>query len=396
MVGGLFDNDEAPPVYNPNSQAFDGYMRGSRGQVTGIDPRHQAYMDDRQMSLAMAEQYGNRQAPWMNQQNSQAMPAAQSKGVTLADAAQVGVPQAQVNTAQGATAGPVALDTSQSNQTRDVQGRLVGQLEEQAAGRGPSLATAQMNQGVQAGLKAQLAGAASQRGFGNAASSARSLSRGASEMQGNAIRDSAQARIQEQLNARSQLSGLSTNMRSQDEQRAGTEAGRLQQGNQFNAAQTQNVNLANAGMLNQGSQFNAGMTRDVSLANAMERNRFALEGARFNQQNEQFNVANRNDRDRFNAEQRFRTEQQNMQGDLQNRSLNDAMVRDAMGNVIGIDQDRIRSGQAYETLRTNASVGQGSNAVSLANANNRLDYERTKDLFNAGAGAAASYARTNP
>jgi hypothetical protein len=81
---------------------------------------------------------------------------------------------------------------------------LISDLTAQAAGQGPSLAQAQLKSATNRNLAQQLAAAASSRG-GNPAAQQRQLL----QQQGAAGRDlaeqSAQARIQEQLNARQQL-----------------------------------------------------------------------------------------------------------------------------------------------------------------------------------------------
>lgn len=103
----------------------------------------------------------------------------------------------------------------QQQQARRGQRGLISQLQAQSAGRGPSLAEAQLRSAQDRSLKQQLAAAAAQRG-GNQASLQRALARSQAEQAATVGQQAAQARIQEQLAARQQLAGALQSQRSQD------------------------------------------------------------------------------------------------------------------------------------------------------------------------------------
>jgi|GEM_PF-1947932 len=102
-------------------------------------------------------------------------------------------------------------------QSRNGQSSLIKDLQRQSAGKGPSLAEAQMKRAGDRGLAQQLAAAAAQRG-GNQASLQRSLARGQQAQSADIAQQAGQARIQEQLSARQQLAGALQQRRGQDAQ----------------------------------------------------------------------------------------------------------------------------------------------------------------------------------
>lgn len=98
---------------------------------------------------------------------------------------------------------------------RSQQQQLVGALQRQAAGQGPSIAEAQLRQAQDRSLSQQLAAAAAARG-GNAALNQRSLARQAAASNQNIAQQAAQARMAEQLQAQQQLGQLTGQIRGQD------------------------------------------------------------------------------------------------------------------------------------------------------------------------------------
>lgn len=103
----------------------------------------------------------------------------------------------------------------QQQQARAGQSSLVQQLQRQAAGKGPSLAQAQLKAAGDRSLAQQLAAAAAQRG-GNQAALQRTLARSQQAQGAELAQQSAQARIQEQLNAQQQLGSALQAQRGQD------------------------------------------------------------------------------------------------------------------------------------------------------------------------------------
>lgn len=167
--------------------------------------------------------------------------------------------------ADAANAGPGAAfsGSSTTGQGLGFQAALAAKLADQADGKGPSLASMQMQQGVAASLKAQQAAAASQRGRFNAALAMRGLGSQAADMQQQAAGQSAMLRMQEQMTARQQLAGLSSSMRGQEL----GEANLSQQAGMFGASEANKMSLANAGFGQQAGMFNADASNKASLAN---------------------------------------------------------------------------------------------------------------------------------
>ena len=124
-------------------------------------------------------------------------------------------------------------EEKQLGRARSQRQGLIRQLQQQAAGRGPSIAEAQLKQAQDRNLAQQLGAAAAQRG-GNAAAQQRQLAR----QQATSGQDLAQqamiARMQEQQQAQQQLGQLT----GQDQQMAGQLQQRyLQMGMTFDQAQ---------------------------------------------------------------------------------------------------------------------------------------------------------------
>ena len=115
---------------------------------------------------------------------------------------------------------------------RGGQEQLIAQLQQQALGQGPSLATQQFNTALDRGVATQQALAAS--GRGNAAQAARQAASNTGGLTQNLAGQAAQARIQEQLNARAQLGSVLGQGRQQDFARAQQNALLSQQTGQFN------------------------------------------------------------------------------------------------------------------------------------------------------------------
>lgn len=145
------------------------------------------------------------------------------------------------------SAGPNGM---QQNQSRDMQMNLMQQLQDQAAGKGPSLAQMQLQKGTDANMMSAMALGQAQRGAGQGGMQKGIAQQQASIGQGMA-NDSAMLRLQEQMQARQMLGQGLQGMRGQDQGWAGMDT----QNNQFNAGQG-----------NQNGQFNAGQTNQMNTA----------------------------------------------------------------------------------------------------------------------------------
>lgn len=161
-------------------------------------------------------------------------------------------------TAQAAQIGPMG-QAGMGGEFRGGQQQLIGQLQQQAMGQGPSLAQMQFDRNLDQGIAAQIAAARS--GVGNASAA----NRGAAQNIGGLTQDlagqAAQARMQEQLMARQQLAGV-----------LGTARGQEMQGSQFNVGQQNQGTLAQAGFDQQTSLAN----QDAYLRNQQLQNQYGL------------------------------------------------------------------------------------------------------------------------
>lgn len=98
-------------------------------------------------------------------------------------------------------------DYGYQNQSRNQGEQLISQLQDQAAGRGPSLATMQFNQNRDQSIMAGQSMANSARGGQNLGMSQYQAQVGAGQAMQQASAGSAAMRMQEQLSARQQLAG---------------------------------------------------------------------------------------------------------------------------------------------------------------------------------------------
>ncbi len=142
---------------------------------------------------------------------------------------------------------------------RTGQGQLIGQLQQQAMGQGPSLATGQFNQALGAGMASQ--NALANTGTGNAALAGRQAAQNIGGMTQDLAGQAAQARMQEQMQARQQLAGVLGQARAQE-----------MQGSQFNTGQLNQRLLAQAGFDQQTGLANM----DAILRNQALQNQYGL------------------------------------------------------------------------------------------------------------------------
>lgn len=160
-------------------------------------------------------------------------------------------PMAQAATGQGAT-----IDTSGSNAVNANQNQLVGQLQAQANGTGPSLASGMLAQGTDRTLAGQMSAAAT-NGASNPALAQRQLATNAIGANQQLAQATAQQRMQDQINAQSQLGSVLGNQRAADSSDAQAQAQLNQQSNLANLGNQQQVNLANQSAILGVNQNNA-------------------------------------------------------------------------------------------------------------------------------------------
>lgn len=111
--------------------------------------------------------------------------------------------------------GKISMGTAQGDQMRQAQTGLITDLQNQAAGVGPSLAQAQLQKAGDQNLSNTLSAIQSTRGMGATAAAGQAQGAGATAGQAMA-QDSAILRLQEQMQARGMLGQLATGARGQD------------------------------------------------------------------------------------------------------------------------------------------------------------------------------------
>ncbi len=165
--------------------------------------------------------------------------------------------------AKNTTVGPAAqINMAPQNEVRDNQNQLVSQLQAQANGTGPSLASNILKQGTDRNLAGQAALAASApQGGTNPALLARGLSAQTVMANQTLAQQVAQQRMAEQINAQNQLGAVLGNQRGQDIGLATSQADLNQQAliNQSNL--NNNTSLANlsAGVNTNGQNIQAAL-----------------------------------------------------------------------------------------------------------------------------------------
>lgn len=210
---------------------------------------------------------------WMNQawHERQAVGARRTPtatAATLGSVANVAAPTVGYDAGTAAT-----IDQGAANEARGYQIGLLGQLQKQAAGEGPSLATAQLKAGMDANVAAQMAMAGSQKGISSAGLGARTLAMQGSAAGQQVAQQGALLRMQEALNAQQQLGGLASGLRAQDLGVAGQQA-----------ALTQGMELSNIQQKNAANLAQAGFGMQAGLANQQWQNQFGLTQGQFDQQ----------------------------------------------------------------------------------------------------------------
>jgi len=141
-------------------------------------------------------------------------------------------------------------------QVRARQMALADSLTASAAGEGPSLAQSQLNKANEQAVAGQMAMAASARG-GNPVLAQRQAMQNVAALQQDNAAKSAELRLAEALQARSQLGQVLDSARGQDISVSGTQAGFEQQANLTNAVTGKEVAIAQAGLSQDASKTNA-------------------------------------------------------------------------------------------------------------------------------------------
>jgi Chaperone of endosialidase len=340
---GIFDTSAAAGAAVINYQGAEnaaGQQEGLAGQIGG-----------------QIGYYQGMQAPTMS--------GAQLGAAPTASAAQNSF-NAQGPMSQGAYAGPaqlagqVNINTSQDNQDRAAAMQNINALQQQAAGQGPSVAAQQAQASSQQAIAGQMAAAASQRGSSNASLGLRSAQTQAAANQQATAQTAVQGRLQEQLNAQSQLGSAVNNLQGQDIGLATNQAGLTQQTNLANSAAQNNMNLSNAQLAQSNSQYNAGLGLSYNQLNQST----AAQNAQLQQQTGLANQAMQGQYGLQQGQFNQATDTSNLQAQLGQEGLNNQMVSGLYGQEGGlygsVGQQQLEAAQGEEA----ADLGQQS--ASLA------------------------------
>ena len=172
------------------------------------------------------------------------------------------------------------LDQSQSNQMRGAQTNLVTDLQNQAAGIGPSLAQAQLQKASDQNLANTMASIQSTRGMGATAAAGQAQGAGAQAGQ-QLAQDSAILRLQEQMQAKGMLGQLATGARGQD-------LGAAAQNAQLQAQNEQQIAALSAQMIGMGmSKVEADRQARIQVAGMNQQ--AGVQQATLDQNQSQFN-----------------------------------------------------------------------------------------------------------
>lgn len=413
----VYEQDPYKAWQDPMAEQRRGELAADKAKYEGRQLTGDARIDQGQInkfsgvSIAPAERYGGAQVGQFERgQAAQLSPAEriQAERVGNINIGQAqGFGGAQIDPAAQARAAQLGR---QDQQFRAGQTGLMSQLQEQAAGRGPSLAGGQLQEASERTL-AQQAGAAA-AGGGSSALARRQLAANAAQQNQQTARDVAQVRLQEQLAARQQLAGVTQTGREQDinvanaqaqliqqanlanqaaiNQRAGQQAGLTQQAGMFSAEQMNQRQYQQAQLNAQLSLANQQAGMQAMLANQQYGNQFALQQGQFGQQMNLANMQAQNERTALQAQlqqqaglanqqyaNQFALQQgawaqqaglanqqymnqalfANQQAAMQQQQLNDAMARYYTEAGLGLDARQQQAMMAYQALQSQQALG---------------------------------------
>lgn len=305
---------------------------------------------------------------------SQVAPAAQSAGQDLGAA----------NLSSAAT-----IDRSDED-FRNAQLGLQSQLQQQAAGNGPSVAVSQLQSATDRNIQNQAALAASQGGR-NAGTVQRGLALGAATQNEAAANQAAQTRATEQLNAQNSLANLTASGRSADIGVNTSQAGLSQQtalanqaainsqtlnqanlnqsNNQFNAGAVntnqltnaqlgQQMTLANQANVLSNQQLQANLYQQAGLSNQSAINNRSLTQAQLLQQAGLQGSQNVTNAMLGNTANQQQTNLANQQAAMQQAQLNDAMAQYYQSAKLGVDSNAQNALMSQQQLQAQAVTGQ--------------------------------------
>lgn len=294
---------------------------------------HDAYEGNQGTLLGLSSQAVNTGVTAQDRQANQA------KAATLGAAPQAQAAMGYSNDANNVSVGPTstAAGPNVAQTGAHAQSTLMGQLQNEANGNGPSVADMQTKQAIAQGTAAQMGIAATQGGR-NPAMANRQASVNAANIAQGAAGQAAQTKVQEQLAAQGQL---------------GQVAGTVQGQNLGEATLGANVNEFNAGQANNSTLTAAQIAQQTALANQKAQNDAATQTTANLQQT---NLANQNVKGQYGLQQgQFdqATALANLQAQQQQRQANDTYSQNMLGLGANISQQAEGNLAAEQTQRSN-------------------------------------------
>lgn len=330
---------------------------------------------------AMKDQAAQRQAPQAAPvtvgqfSTSGGAQAAPYKGTPATERAGVS------NLGPASLTGGTNINQGADNQMRTEQQKLIGQLQDEAAGHG---AAQDLNRRTfettnDRSLKNAMAMAASRRGAVQPSLTS-VLDAGAGDRATNAGTLSSN-NLQAEIDAQNQLNGVISGVRSQDIGLETSQAGltdansaRNQDANNSFALQkfgaNNTANLSNAAAYNQNNQFNANNNLNNNQFNATQ-----------SQQNQQFNATQENAQKQLQATISQATSLADLDAKLKQQGANDDMVKYAETQYLQQQENDRQAKEDYENLATSQNLG--------ADAMDQKAYEAARAARQAAVGGAA-------
>jgi hypothetical protein len=395
---------------DPNNTPYTGRVGGLvSGASYNIDDAA-FYSSNKGYETTANQQYWNQQRrPAFQMQSAQLGPT------SIAQAAQIAANERSNNINIGQVQGANAAQLGAANQMgyaainrQDMDGRLgqqqlIGQLQAQANGAAPSVAQGQLAAAQDRAAKQAMSMGASIHGGQSSALAQRNIMNSLSGSNQQAAHDAAQLKVQEQLNAQTQLGNQLGNMRQQDIGVNTSQAGMQQQSlannqqynNQFmmqNAQNSQQANMYNAQAYNQRQQEQAAMSMQNQQFNAGQYNTRNQNQAAFGQQ---ANMQNSQMLNQANIQQGMfdqATNSSNLNANIANRQNNDAMSQYYFNAAMNRNSQDVNSAEQLETLKANQSVSQATIAQRASEASRAADQRDTQAAVSAGAAAVGTIA----
>jgi len=253
-----------------------------------------------------------------------------------------------------AYAGATNINTGTSNALLGGQIANINQLNAQAHGQGPSLASMAAQQVGQQNIAGQMAMLGSQRGASNSALGLREAMNAKAQTDQQVAQASAQGRAAEELNAQQQLTAA-----------LGGTQGQAMQGAQAQAQLGQATNLANAGSANQSQLQQGSMNQQTQLANAQQQAQQTLANLQAKQQTQGLNAQEYNDM--LQAQMTLSSNNQTAAENYINAMIGQNLSQQDIDKGLAINSTNNQMGLIGAGIAGGAALGAGALAASDRN-----------------------------